>query len=232
MEQQLSLSIPEPCQQRWDKMKPTPKGAFCTACKKEVHDFSGMTNGELFHFFRQLKGQQVCGRLRREQQGVHTIYIDERVFRLRLPSWKKMLVVILVCFGPMLLTPLEAQLVELTPTTEPTNFQQQKQKKIFKQKKRNRKKKNRDWIVILEKIYPTFNFGLINHHIDPVPSPYLFPYPGTGADTIDFAESHYPNEQAPEPKKQNIVPRTFLLFKNEEEISLQSLRKKIIFSFL
>jgi hypothetical protein len=59
---QVTLSIPEPCHEGWDNMTPSQKGRFCGSCQKEVIDFTGMTDAELFAFFAQQRTGSVCGR--------------------------------------------------------------------------------------------------------------------------------------------------------------------------
>lgn len=59
---QITLSIPEPCHEGWDNMTPSEKGRFCSSCQKEVVDFTGMTDDELFTFFAQKTQGSVCGR--------------------------------------------------------------------------------------------------------------------------------------------------------------------------
>jgi len=38
----ITVSLPEPCAEDWDKMKPNGCGKFCTSCQKTVFDFSQM----------------------------------------------------------------------------------------------------------------------------------------------------------------------------------------------
>lgn len=59
---QLHLTIPEPCHEKWQDMSPTDQGRFCTACAKEVIDFSMMTDAEVLGYFSQVKNENVCGR--------------------------------------------------------------------------------------------------------------------------------------------------------------------------
>jgi CarboxypepD_reg-like domain len=59
---QITLSIPEPCHEGWHNMTPSEKGRFCGSCQKEVIDFTGMTDAELFAFFAQKHTGSVCGR--------------------------------------------------------------------------------------------------------------------------------------------------------------------------
>ncbi len=58
----ITLSIPEPCHEDWNKMTPLQQGRFCGSCQKEVIDFTAMTDDELFRFFAEKKSANVCGR--------------------------------------------------------------------------------------------------------------------------------------------------------------------------
>jgi hypothetical protein len=61
MKQQIQLQIPEPCHEDWNNMSATEQGRFCMACKKEVIDFSAMTDREILrHISSAVTG--VCGR--------------------------------------------------------------------------------------------------------------------------------------------------------------------------
>jgi len=61
MKQQVQLQIPEPCHENWNKMSITEQGRFCMACKKEVIDFSAMTDQEVLrHISSAVTG--ICGR--------------------------------------------------------------------------------------------------------------------------------------------------------------------------
>jgi len=61
MKQQVQLQIPEPCHENWNKMSVTEQGRFCMACKKEVIDFSAMTDQEILrHISSAVTG--ICGR--------------------------------------------------------------------------------------------------------------------------------------------------------------------------
>jgi CarboxypepD_reg-like domain/Carboxypeptidase regulatory-like domain/Secretion system C-terminal sorting domain len=58
----ITLSIPEPCHEDWNKMTPSQQGRFCGSCQKDVIDFTAMTDDELFRFFAEKKSTNVCGR--------------------------------------------------------------------------------------------------------------------------------------------------------------------------
>lgn len=67
MQQSIQLSIPEPCQQDWNKMTPNEQGRFCTSCSKKVVDFSSMSDTALLQYFNNLKDSNVCGRVYTDQ---------------------------------------------------------------------------------------------------------------------------------------------------------------------
>jgi len=57
----IHLSIPKPCHEDWNKMKPEEKGRFCASCQKTVIDFTQMSDRQMAEFFRK-PGSSVCGR--------------------------------------------------------------------------------------------------------------------------------------------------------------------------
>jgi hypothetical protein len=57
-----SISIPKPCHEDWNAMRPNEKGRFCDSCQKTVHDFSSMSDEELIAFFEKKQGS-FCGRI-------------------------------------------------------------------------------------------------------------------------------------------------------------------------
>jgi hypothetical protein len=61
-----TLSIPQPCDERWDAMTPSEKGRFCGSCQKQVVDFSGLSDREVIQLIEQTSGK-VCGRLHSSQ---------------------------------------------------------------------------------------------------------------------------------------------------------------------
>jgi hypothetical protein len=63
----LKITIPEPCHERWDKMTPTEKGAFCQSCEKEVMDFSGLQQEDIAYYFKYKDEGKTCGRFTKAQ---------------------------------------------------------------------------------------------------------------------------------------------------------------------
>ena len=67
MKQKLQLSISEPCHENWDQMTPDDNGRFCKSCRKQVVDFSSMSDEQLIAVFRKPTNGALCGRFRPEQ---------------------------------------------------------------------------------------------------------------------------------------------------------------------
>lgn len=63
----LKITIPEPCHERWDKMTPTEKGAYCQSCEKEVMDFSGQQQDDISYYFKHKDTGKTCGRFTKAQ---------------------------------------------------------------------------------------------------------------------------------------------------------------------
>jgi len=61
MSKQISISIPNPCHEKWGGMTATQQGAFCKSCKKQVIDFTTKTEDEIFKILAGATGK-VCGR--------------------------------------------------------------------------------------------------------------------------------------------------------------------------
>jgi hypothetical protein len=66
MKKALSLSIPEPCHENWDKFIPTDTGGFCNACNKNVIDFTHAAEADILNFFKH-KPEHACGKFRTSQ---------------------------------------------------------------------------------------------------------------------------------------------------------------------
>ncbi len=62
----IQLTIPSPCQQAWQDMKPDEGGRFCLHCQKTVVDFTAMTDQQIATIVTQKTGIG-CGRFRQSQ---------------------------------------------------------------------------------------------------------------------------------------------------------------------
>jgi len=70
MKNQLLLTIPKPCSEKWSSFSPASKGGFCNSCSKVVIDFSQMSDEEILSFFDNHTGN-TCGRFRPDQLKVY-----------------------------------------------------------------------------------------------------------------------------------------------------------------
>lgn len=66
MKASLHIKLTEPCSEDWDKMAPTERGRFCSACQRNLVDFTAMNDEELMQFFLHHR-DKVCGRFSETQ---------------------------------------------------------------------------------------------------------------------------------------------------------------------
>jgi hypothetical protein len=67
------IAIPEACTEKWEEMRPTGCGAFCSSCQKEVIDFTNKPYTEIAKIIHQSNGH-LCGRLTPAQMQVEYEY--------------------------------------------------------------------------------------------------------------------------------------------------------------
>jgi hypothetical protein len=69
MKQSFQLNIDNPCQEKWESFTPTATGGFCASCRKNVIDFSQISESALVAFFRDRlsSNQNLCGRFKESQ---------------------------------------------------------------------------------------------------------------------------------------------------------------------
>ncbi len=77
------LSIPNPCSQKWGKMKPMGEGRHCTSCDRIIVDFSNISDEELIKVLK--TGKYHCGRFSGEQ--LEKIYYIGEPQRQRKKYW-------------------------------------------------------------------------------------------------------------------------------------------------
>lgn len=57
----IQLTLPAPCHENWHNMSISQKGRFCNSCKKEVIDFTNMTDQQIISTVSQ--SSNICGRV-------------------------------------------------------------------------------------------------------------------------------------------------------------------------
>ncbi|MFK7797715.1 MAG: carboxypeptidase-like regulatory domain-containing protein [Aureispira sp.] len=82
----MKLSINNPCHESWATMQPTEQGRFCTACQKEVLDFTNVPFSTLKHFFEAEKGA-VCGRVYKHQLETFNSFYQPLPTPSRIKQW-------------------------------------------------------------------------------------------------------------------------------------------------
>ena len=70
--QSLSISVPEPCHEKWSEMSPVEKGRHCLSCQKTVVDFTKMPKVKIAEFVSEQEGN-ICGRFTSDQLNVELI---------------------------------------------------------------------------------------------------------------------------------------------------------------
>ena len=120
----LTISIPTPCHEDWNKMTPDETGRHCSVCVKSVVDFTNMSDEEVKHFLLNKKGdERVCGRFKQTQLHRIIIELPQNIFSLQMPLWKKFLAACLVVFSTTLFsceTKIKGYVVVNTETVELT----------------------------------------------------------------------------------------------------------------
>jgi len=65
MRKSITVNIPEPCHEDWNKMSPKDKGRHCAACNKTVIDFTKQTDEQII---KHLESEgNLCGRFKKQQ---------------------------------------------------------------------------------------------------------------------------------------------------------------------
>jgi len=63
----VSIQIPSPCHESWDKMQSDSHGRFCGSCQKTVIDFTNKSDLEIRNLLLARAGEKVCGHFKKTQ---------------------------------------------------------------------------------------------------------------------------------------------------------------------
>lgn len=66
MNKDITVSIKNPCSEKFDGFKATKDGGFCDVCQREVIDFTKMTDSEIIAYF-QSNQKKTCGKFSESQ---------------------------------------------------------------------------------------------------------------------------------------------------------------------
>ena len=93
------IGIQTACSENWNEMTPTDKGAFCQKCVKQVHDFTNKSTGEIKQVFREMMGQEICGRMTKDQEMVLNAEFEAWKFQSKQGLQRAMVFSLIVVFG-------------------------------------------------------------------------------------------------------------------------------------
>jgi TonB family protein len=62
-----NISVPNPCQEKWDGMQPQENGRYCGSCQKIVIDFTHKTEQEIIDHIAANSGKKMCGTFKTTQ---------------------------------------------------------------------------------------------------------------------------------------------------------------------
>jgi hypothetical protein len=63
----ITITLPHPCEEDWDQMKPVGCGRFCGQCQKNVIDFTVLSDDMIARLLCNPANGQLCGRFSEEQ---------------------------------------------------------------------------------------------------------------------------------------------------------------------
>ncbi len=103
MQTNISITVPKPCHEDWNKMTPNENGAFCGLCQKTVVDFSTMPTEDIKNYLIKNASKKVCGRFQTKQlEEMERVEIPMYLLPKHLSSGKVFLVSLLLVFGTTL----------------------------------------------------------------------------------------------------------------------------------
>lgn len=115
MESKISISVPTPCEENWQKMQPLEKGRFCGACKKQILDFSTLSDREILRKYNSEKN--LCGRFSSKQLE-RNITIPKEKSSFWMASFSGILTVFTLTNNNV----YSQRIVDTTQTDETSNF--------------------------------------------------------------------------------------------------------------
>lgn len=78
MKDEMKFSIPEPCPESWDKMRPEEQGRFCDKCCQVIFDFTSKSTTEIIDFIKTAGNKSVCAKTYDDQLSVVPVRVPKR----------------------------------------------------------------------------------------------------------------------------------------------------------
>ncbi|MES2556714.1 MAG: T9SS type A sorting domain-containing protein [Bacteroidota bacterium] len=93
------IGIQTPCSEDRGNMTPNEKGSFCHKCAKQVHDFTNKSTSEIKQVFRDMMGQEICGRMTADQEIALNAEFEAWKFQSKQGFQRAMVFSLVVVFG-------------------------------------------------------------------------------------------------------------------------------------
>ncbi|MBI3217980.1 MAG: carboxypeptidase-like regulatory domain-containing protein [Bacteroidetes bacterium] len=103
MKKSITLSVPQTCAEQWSNFTPTSQGGWCGSCKKEVVDFTAMSDQQIIDYFSKSTAH-TCGRFQASQLKTYSTMAPVSVR----PEWMFLKAGMLGLFLALLPTPSSA----------------------------------------------------------------------------------------------------------------------------
>jgi hypothetical protein len=103
MKNSFIITVPEPCHEDWNQMRPEDRGRFCSSCCKTVVDFSQMSDTGIAEYLAQSSTGKLCGRFKQTQLSrplTVTVTLDELPHNMSITH--RFVLALFLVFGSML----------------------------------------------------------------------------------------------------------------------------------
>ena len=112
MKNSFTLNLSNPCSEKWESFSPTERGAFCSACAKEVIDFTALSDQQIIDYFK-TRPKNTCGKFRPDQFKYYHVQSD-----FINPGWKLWKAGLVAITLASLTKPASAQQKKLNAATD------------------------------------------------------------------------------------------------------------------
>ncbi len=108
-----AIRIDEPCDEKWNEMTATDRGAFCQKCAVDVYDFSKMNLNQIKLVLKESAGKHMCGRF--ESKQLELLNHEFEVWKMNQPKsfQSRFVFALLLVFGLTLFSCEEEDLAQL-----------------------------------------------------------------------------------------------------------------------
>ncbi len=102
MDTYYRLSIPSPCSENWDEMRPVDNGRHCAMCTKTVIDFTNLNAEEIRNVIEENKSKSICGHVKQSQLREIHLKVPVHLLQIRHSGRHAFLLALLMVMGTTL----------------------------------------------------------------------------------------------------------------------------------